>query len=95
MLHGDWCAAGFDPDAFWRQTPLTFESAMRGVGDRRRAEAERDVALAHATAQFTRAKKLEPLERYLPRRSEPGQRGSLLDRLKTIAVATGGTITED
>lgn len=67
---------------------------MNGAEQRQRAAAERDIALAHATAQFTRAKKLEPLERYLPRRPSAGG-GSMLDRLKAIAAATGGTVTED
>ena len=66
---------------------------MRGAVERRRAEAERDIALAHATAQFTRAKKLEPLERYLPGRDE-GPPLSMLDKLKAMVVANGGSIED-
>lgn len=45
--------------------------------------------MAHANAQFVRAKRLEPLSHYLP----PPDRdagGSLFDRLKEIAARTGG-----
>lgn len=33
-LHADWCEAGFDPDAFWAQTPRTLRSAMAGYMER-------------------------------------------------------------
>lgn len=69
---------------------------MRGVRERRRMEAERDMGLAHATAQFTRAKKLEPLSRYLPPnpRRQTGPRPKLLDQVRAIARRTGG-LTEE
>jgi hypothetical protein len=71
---------------------------MAGVLARRKADAERDVALAHTTASFTRAKKLGPLEGYLhpaePRRGSSRKPASLLQRLRTIARRTGGTVAE-
>jgi hypothetical protein len=63
---------------------------MLGARDRRQREAERDLALAHTTAIFTRATKLQPLAHYLPR--APSDPRSMLGRLKAIAAATGGTI---
>lgn len=63
--------------------------AMRGAGDRQRAEAEADLALAHTVASFTRTTKLHPLEHYLPRKGAK-MAGSLLDRVKSIAAATKG-----
>lgn len=38
---------------------------MLGAGDRARDKGQRDIALAHTTAAFGRAKKLERLGRYL------------------------------
>lgn len=47
------------------------------------------MALAHTTATMTRAAKIDPLERYLPRRRPRRQPpGAMLDRLKQIAAAT-------
>lgn len=60
---------------------------MDGAHDRLRREAENDLALAHTTASFHRAKKLERLDRYLKRKVEKPV-GSLLDRLKVIAART-------
>ncbi|WP_454280481.1 hypothetical protein [Sphingomonas sp. Marseille-Q8236] len=69
---------------------------MRGAGERRRLDAERDIGLAYATAQFTRAKKLEPLARYLPvnPRRQTGPRPKLLDQVRAIARRTGGLIED-
>ena len=88
MLHRDWCSAGYDPDSFWRQTPRSYTSAMGGALDRLRRDGERDLALAHTVASFTRAKKLEPLERYLPARPKTRRGGDMLTALKSIAAAT-------
>jgi len=63
---------------------------MLGARARREREAERDLALAHTTAIFTRVTKLQPLAHYLPR--APSDPASMLGRLKAIAVATGGSI---
>lgn len=71
---------------------------MAGAGDRARWAGEQDLAAAHATAQFTRAKKLEPLKHYLARwsakRPKKGEGGSMLDRMKSIVKATGGKVIE-
>lgn len=40
----DWIAAGFDPDAFWRQTPRAIQRALRGAA-RRQRRAMADAAL--------------------------------------------------
>ena len=54
-----------------------------------RREANNSVALAHTTASFTRAKKLDPLQRYL-RQPSTAERKPLFDRLKLIAERTKG-----
>lgn len=62
---------------------------MMGAQERRRREANDTVALAHSTASFTRAKKLEALPHYL-RRPADADRRSMLDRLKAISARTKG-----
>lgn len=87
---------GFPPGEFWDQTPASFGAVMRGARIRLRREGERDIALAHTSAAFGRAKKLEKLDRYLPKRVPTGTapKRSMLDRLKAIAAQTaGGRIT--
>jgi hypothetical protein len=62
---------------------------MLGKTDRIRAEAERDMAMAHTIASFTRATKLEPLERYL----RPAAPRSIAEKLRTWAARAGATVT--
>src|SRR3546814_9982015 len=64
VCSSDLCGAGFDPDAFWRQTPRSYQSAMRGAAIRARIDGEKDIALAHTIASFSRAKKLERSEEH-------------------------------
>ena len=47
-----WAQAGFDPDAFWHQTPLHLQLAMRGVRKRLEGEADSRTALAYETGAF-------------------------------------------
>lgn len=64
---------------------------MAGAAERARWDGERDLALAHTTAMFGRAKKLEPLARYLPAKAKPKQSArSMLAAMKSIAAATAG-----
>lgn len=63
-----WVDAGFDPDAFWHQTPDTFGLVMNGVRKRLEREADNRVALAWQTGVFAataQAGKLKPLKHYL------------------------------
>lgn len=62
---------------------------MHGARERFRIRAERDLALAHTTAAFTRAKKLERLDHYLKPRAE---RTSVIDQLKAMR-ARGAPMT--
>lgn len=62
---------------------------MRGAQQRFCIQSERDLALAHTTAAFTRAKKLERLDHYL---KPPAERLSIVDRMKAM-VAQGAPIT--
>ena len=100
MLHERWCAAGYDPDAFWHQTPRTFHAAMRGALSRARIEARTHerIALnaAYQTAVLIRTEDLkaqmERFEAALTRQVAPpvGKRPSLLAQLSAIAKRTGG-----
>lgn len=69
-----WVDAGFSPDAFWHQSPATFQLAMEGVRKRLEREAEADVRLAWQVAAMSaaaQAGKLKPLRHYLAK--QPGQ----------------------
>lgn len=69
-----WVDAGFEPDAFWQQTPASFQLAMRGVRKRMEREADAQVALAWSMAAMSAAaqnNKLKPLKHYLQKRSKP------------------------
>nr|AGU09813.1 hypothetical protein [uncultured organism] len=54
---------------------------MLGARERFRVQGERDLALAHTTAAFTRAKVLQRLDHYLRPR---GERLSVIDQLKAM-----------
>lgn len=90
-LHRAWCASGYDPDAFWRQSPRSFASAMGGARDRMRREGERDLVLAHLGVVFHRTKMLHPVEHYLRRQPAARGRVNLLERVRAIAARTGGS----
>lgn len=71
-----WVEAGFQPDAFWHQTPDTFSLAMKGVRKRLEREAEDAITTAYNTAALAataQAGKLKPLRHYL---RKPGQKQS-------------------
>lgn len=53
-----WCAAGYSPEIFWRQTERSFANAIAGA-------AEREITLAWQVEMFARQKRLEPLSQYL------------------------------
>lgn len=46
--------AGFDPDAFWRQTPRLFQFIILGRAEERDFQRKRDLAQAHLIAVLTR-----------------------------------------
>jgi hypothetical protein len=81
-----WVEAGFDPDAFWHQTPHTFGLAMNGVRKRLEREAEERVALAWQTGVFAataQAGKLKPLKHYLRKQ---GQKQSAQEMLAIMRM---------
>jgi hypothetical protein len=85
-----WVEAGFDPDAFWHQTPDTFTLAMKGVRKRLEREADDRVALAWQTGVFAataQAGKLKPLKHYLRR---PGQKQSASEMLAIMRTFQAG-----
>lgn len=62
-----WAQAQFRPDDFWRQTPLHFQLAMRGVRKRLEAESEAQMAQAYqggAFAGLAHHGKLKSLDHY-------------------------------
>src|SRR3546814_12277790 len=59
---------------------------MRGAAIRARIDGEKDIALAHTIASFSRAKKLERRDHYLRPRGR--RKATLLDRHKAIPDRT-------
>ena len=80
-----WVAAGFDPDAFWHQSPESFQIAMEGVRDRIEREAEMALHTAWHTAAFGAAahtkEGLRPLKFYLRKPQGPTE---MLAALKAL-----------
>jgi hypothetical protein len=69
-----WAQAGFEPDAFWAQTPRHFQLAMRGVRKRLEIDSETRTQQAWETGAFgaaAQAGKLKALSHYL---RKPGRR---------------------
>lgn len=52
-LHQRWCEAGFDPDAFWDQTPRTVRSALAGHRDRVSREQRTLLTMAWHNARWS------------------------------------------
>lgn len=92
-----WIDAGFDPDAFWHQTPRTFQLIMQGV--RKRGERATDDAIRQAwdTANMSvsaQAGKLKPLRHYLSKSNlKPQTPSDMLAMIKAIGVGTDMKIT--
>lgn len=85
-----WIQAGFDPDAFWQQTPRHFQIAMQAVGKRREGEAEASVATAWQTGAFSgmaQAGKLKPLKTYLRKEVKAQTPREMLAALKSLKAA--------
>ncbi|MGT2515124.1 hypothetical protein ACVOMT_13650 [Sphingomonas panni] len=94
-----WCEAEFDPDSFWRQTPCSFQAAMRG---RERARAAQAKAMMIASVQdayngeaFARTKDINRLRDRFLSRMDDRRSGSLYDRLKAIAEDGPMRVTEE
>lgn len=56
--------AGYDPDAFWRQTPASFAATMKAHAARAADDIESRYFQAWATERFAREKKLHAFSRY-------------------------------
>lgn len=85
-----WCEAYPDPDAFWAQTPRSFEITMEAARARNEAQADLATATAYQTAAFNSASKskrgLRPLAHYLPKRKKPKPNpAQMLGAMKVIA----------
>lgn len=81
-----------DPDAFWHQTPRSFQVCMEGVRKRMQREAEGRLIAAYETAAFTRAEKLKPLDHYLKKaKSQKAQ--SPKEMLATLQSLGGDKMT--
>lgn len=92
-----WIDAGFDPDAFWHQTPRTFQLVMQGVRKRGERAAEDAVRQAWDVAAMTSAAqvgKLKPLRHYLSKAvRKPQGPGEMLAMIKAIGAGTDMKIT--
>lgn len=65
-----WIDAGFEPDAFWLQSPATFQLAMQGVRKRMKRDHDAAMSLAWHSAAFgaqAQAGKLKRLDHYTGR----------------------------
>jgi len=84
-----WVEAGYDPDAFWQQTPRSFQLVMRAVRKRFKAEAEERISQAWQTAAFTGATQsksgLKPLNHYLRRPPQKMSPREMLANMKMLA----------
>ena len=69
------------------QTPRTYVAIMNAVRTRERTDAEASFVIAHATAAFVRAKKLDRIEAYLPKakveRQTPREMVAVLEALRS------------
>lgn len=84
-----WCEAGFDPDSFWRQTPLHFQIVMKAVRKRNEARSDTMLETAWLTAAFTGATQskggLKPLRTY-QRKARPARRMSDAEMLGNMRI---------
>lgn len=87
-----WCEAGHEPDGFWRQTPRTFQLAMKAARNRNEAIAEAATAQAWQTAAFTGATQskrgLKPLRHYIKRKAQPERQtpAQMLANMRVLAA---------
>lgn len=75
------------PGEFWQQTPRTYLAIMKGRARAAKHQAELAISQAWHGEAFARAKKLEPLSRYLPddgSEPEPVQAEAILDAMMTM-----------
>jgi 3-hydroxy-3-methylglutaryl CoA synthase len=82
-----WIEAGFDPDAFWHQTPDTFTLAMKAVRQRLERESDDRVVLAWQTGVFAaqaQAGKLKPLRHYLRKQGQRQSADEMLAIMRTF-----------
>lgn len=92
-------SAGFEPEAFWQQTPRLYLAAMRAVRGRLRREADQKIALAWHLAALMRQPKLPPLDKLLsaPQRLQRPVRQSRaeMDVMFTILAARCGGVRRE
>ncbi len=85
-----WIEAGQIADAFWQQTPRSFQFAMRGIRRRMKADAENRTAQAWQTAAFvgsTQSKGgLKPLSHYLKRPAIKMSDAEMLANMRALAA---------
>ncbi|AHE55537.1 hypothetical protein [Sphingomonas sanxanigenens] len=55
---------GFEPDAFWKQTPASFAAAVQGRVEAAEEAIEESYFNAWATERFAREKKLKAFQHY-------------------------------
>jgi hypothetical protein len=81
-------AAGFDPDAFWKQTPRSFVTIMQGAARAAKREHDEGTARAWLTANFSAAAqcgKLKCLSSYVKVERKRQSTDEMLAVLRSIA----------
>lgn len=83
-----WAQAGFEPDAFWHQTPRHLQLVMQGVRKRMELEAESRTAQAYETGAFSglaSAGKLKAFKHYAPKPERKMSAAEMLANMKILA----------
>lgn len=83
-----WCEAGQDPDAFWNQTPRSFQLLMRGYRARLGAEAESRMAQSWQAGMFAALAqngKLKKLDHYLKKPPRKMGNAEMLANMRILA----------
>lgn len=93
-----WAQSGFDPDAFWHQTPLHFQLVMRGVRKRLENEAEGRTAQAYEAGAFSGLAsngKLKALDHYTKKPSRKMTNKEMLANMKMLAKRANREFAND
>lgn len=84
---------------FWEFTPYEFFQVVEAYNQRYEEEAEEKICLAYMTAALVRCKKMPTLKRVLEdakkkqfKKSEPMSDKAMLNTVKALNAALGGTI---
>jgi hypothetical protein len=80
-------AAGFDPAAFWNETPRSFVTIMEGAGRAAERKFDRELLVAHQGAAWVGAAyagKLKPFKHYRPEKTREQSPGDMIGTLMAL-----------